>query len=259
MGKCPECGEFEFNACSDGLHCRNCGLVLDESPISTNSFISEGIKNRARIPELATAGTFTLNGRYVKEHWFLSTRQKNLFKAKKRLGMISSKLRLQKPVELDAYIIYKTAVEKEINVGRNSRVLLYSCVYASCIMHNVPKTSLEITAFTEIDKNKMLKLFRLLKNKLNLHLEPIDPIDLVGRFGSRLELKQTTISMAVQIITQLKETTVIAGKNPKSIVASALYIASKMNDDYRTQRDFANASGIIEVTLRARVKEMEKA
>lgn len=80
----------------------------------------------------------------------------------------------------------------------------------------------------------------------------------VQRFGSRLELKQSTITLAMEIITKLKGSAMMTGKHPKTIVASALYIASKMNDDYRTQRDFANAAGIIEVTLRQRSRELVK-
>ena len=136
---CPECGGFEMNSCSDGLYCRNCGLVIDEAQISSNPYIPKAVKNRANLPELATAGTMPPKGR-IQHQWFLTTRQKNLYRAKKRLDMISSKLKLPKPVEQDAYIIFKTAVEKEINIGRDNKTMLFGCVYASCIMHGIPKT-----------------------------------------------------------------------------------------------------------------------
>ncbi|MBR9675432.1 hypothetical protein GOV05_00295 [Candidatus Woesearchaeota archaeon] len=43
------------------------------------------------------------------------------------------------------------------------------------------------------------------------------------------------------------------------MVASALYLASKLNKDDRTQRDIANTTGVIEVTIRKRSKEIAKA
>ena len=257
MNKCPECGGFQLDLCHDGLHCRNCGLVIDEAPLEKNPYLTDGRKNQARIPQLATAGTSFKEGKYVKNHWFFTTRQKNLYKAKKKLGLIVSRLNLSKIVETDAYIIFKNAVEKNLNVGRNNTTILYACVYASCLMHEIPKTALEITAFTQTNKNKMLNSYKILISKLNLNVKTIDPTDFVQRFGTRLKLKQPTISLATQIIRKLKGTTIIAGKNPKTIVATALYIATKMNDDYRTQRDISNTIGIIEVTLRKRTREIE--
>lgn len=126
------------------------------------------------------------------------------------------------------------------------------------MMHDIPKTAFEMTAFTDICSSKMLKAYKMLKKKLNLSVQPIDPLDFVHRFGSRLNLEPAIISMASQIITKIKNTHIFGGKQPKTIVASALYLASQMNDDYRTQREFANATGVLEVTLRLRSKELSK-
>ena len=253
--KCNEAGGFLKSLLEYTESKKQLDINFD-SPIEEKLFkkiTQEGVKV---IPQLATAGVSFNEGKYVKDHWFLTTRQKNIYKAKKKLSLIASRLNLSKIIETDAYMIFKSAVEKNLNVGRDNDTMLYGCVYTSCLMHEIPKTALEITAFTQTDKNKMLKAYKILKSKLNLNFEPINPIDLVQRFGTRLELKQTTISIATQIINKLTGAPVIAGKNPKTIVATALYIATKMNDDYRTQRDISNTIGIIEVTLRKRTREI---
>ena len=48
------------------------------------------------------------------------------------------------------------------------------------------------------------------------------------------------------------------GKDPRGIAAAALYLACKIRDERCTQKDIAEAAGITEVTLRNRLKDLEK-
>ena len=256
MNRCPECGSFQIDERSAGLMCRNCGLIIDDAPLDRNGFIPESMKNNASLPGCETLSTMPVDGNIVKHEWLLTTQEKNIFKAKRKLELIASKHNLPKTAEDDAFMLFRRVVDAGLNIGRSNTEILYACVYASCIMHSIPKTALELTAFTGIDKTKMLSAFKQIKRELNLNLPQIDPVDFVQRFGSRLGLKQTTMSLASQIIVKLKKTAVMAGKQPKTIVASAIYIASKMNNDNRTQREVANATGVLEVTIRKRSREM---
>ena len=254
MVRCPECGGYEIDVCTDGIHCRNCGLVLDDSPIERNPFVETS--KISTVSKFGFSETMPVSGKIVKHHWMKSTREKNLYKAKRRLELVSSKVRLAPAVERDAFLLFKNAVDKNLNLGRDNASLMYACVYASCLMHNLPKTPLEVIAFSGVQKSKMLKSYRLIKTGLKLKFDLVDPTDLIHRFASRLELKQTTVTLAIKIIEKMKENNKTAGKQPKTIVASALYVASKVNGDSRTQREVANASGVIEVTIRKRSKEM---
>jgi transcription initiation factor TFIIB len=49
-----------------------------------------------------------------------------------------------------------------------------------------------------------------------------------------------------------------SGKDPKGIVAGALYLACKLNNKELTQKHIADVVGVTEVTLRSRFKEFEK-
>src|SRR3989338_8917160 len=174
--KCPECNGTSFD--SDGS-CRSCGLVSDDAPIESEY-------------STQSEGTLPVNGRIVKEFWCLSTRQKNLYRAQKLLNLASSRLMLPSLVEKDAYYLFRTAVEKDLNIGRDNFTLLYASIYAACIIHGIPKTPFEAIAFTEVSKSKMLNMYRELKERLNIAITPDDPTDFVHRFGSRLSLRQET-------------------------------------------------------------------
>ena len=256
--KCPDCGntQISYEEEQGEIVCTICGLVLEEKGVEKKPFISEAHKELAEQPFLAEAGGLKKNGRIIRSSWLLSTREKNYEQAKKRLDLLASKLRLPELVMTDANVIFKQAVQAGLNVGRDNLSLLYGSVYASCILHNVPKTPLEVTMYSEISKKKLMKAYRMIKNQLGLRLKTMDPADLVPRFGSRLGLKHETISKALEILGIIRENPLFVGKNPQTITASALYVAARTTNDDRTQRDIANATGVIEVTIRKRSKEI---
>ncbi len=96
----------------------------------------------------------------------------------------------------------------------------------------------------------------MLKKNLHLKTKPIDPQDLVHRFASKLYLKAKTISIVTEILNKIKGKGIQQGRYPETIVASALYLGTKLNDEYRTQREIANVAGVMEVTIRKRSKEI---
>ena len=258
MNKCPECGGYQLDHNPEGISCRNCGLILDDAPIDQTLFTPKSITNNAGYSGYDLEATMPQSGKLTSYSWLLSTKEKNTYNARRKLELIASRQRLPKVVEDEAYMIFRRAVDNGLNIGRSNTNLIYGAVYASCIIHGIPKTPLELIAYTEVNRNGMLNAYRFLKKKLNLDVPFVDPLDFVHRFGSRVKLKQSTISLASQIIIKLKKTNVLSGKHPKTIVASALYIASKMNNDHRSQREIANATGVLEVTIRKRSREISE-
>lgn len=176
-----------------------------------------------------------------------------------KIGLIASRLRLPKYAIQEAKMIFKLAVERDLTIGRDTNAITYACIYASCKIGNIPKTPLEVVAFTGTNKIKMLRAYKMLKKKLNLKTTPIDPQDLVHRFASKLHLKAKTISIVIDILNEIKGKRILQGRYPETIVASALYLSTKLNNDYRTQREIANVAGVMEVTIRKRSKEIAKA
>ena len=46
------------------------------------------------------------------------------------------------------------------------------------------------------------------------------------------------------------------GKSPTGVAAAAVYVASRLGNTARTQREVADISGVTEVTIRNRYKEI---
>lgn len=250
---CPECGSEKIVVSRQAgeMMCKDCGLILDDGIIETI-----GVSKNAEHPSLATAGTLVDKRFRVKSGWIHSTREKNIRSGMSKIAVIGSKLRLPEYVVKEARLLFKNAVEKDLTVGRDNVTMAYASVYTACIIGGIPKTPLEVVSFTSITKTKLLRSVKILRSKLGLNLNPVDPEDLIPRFASRLELQNTTTTKAVEIIQKARKKGIVAGRHPETIAAAAIYLATQQNKDKRTQRQVANTTGVLEVTIRKRSKEM---
>jgi transcription initiation factor TFIIB len=257
MEICPDCGSRNIGIIKEyEVICKECGLILEDSPFEINTFSKENKTSSASIPILAEAGGSFIDGKYVKNAWLYTTKEKNIKRGNEQIERIGARLKLTEVLVKEARIIYKLAIEKSLTKGRDNLSFIYASVYASCNIHCFPKTPLEIVAFTEMSQRKMLWAYRKLVQSLNLNVNVCNPVDLVPRFASKLQISQKTTSLAIEIVMKMRERNLTAGKSPSTIVATALYLASKLNGEQITQRMVANAVGVIEVTIRKRSREM---
>ena len=259
MSRCPECGsvDISWHSHTGESSCRNCGLILDESPFE-KPVVSEFVKSTAHYPSISHAGGLGMDGKIVKNSWIYSTREKNINQANIRINNIASQLKLPEYVIKEAKLIFKSAVDKGLNIGRDNSSFVYGSIYTACSMHCLPKTPLEIVAFTDMTEKRMMRAHRILVKELKLKVNICDPLDLIPRFASKIGLSQKSVTKAVNIVMRLKGSRYITGKNPKTIVAAALYLASKECKEKVPQRIVANAIGVLEITIRKRSHEIEE-
>jgi len=253
--KCPECGNSNIVNMHNELVCKDCGLILEDQPIE-QAQINDVQKEYAHQPYLATAESKIGDGKIFKALWLLSTREKNFRHGIEVIDIIASKFNLTQHVIQESRLIFKKALYTDTTIGRNNRSLIYASVYTACIIHSTPKTAREITLNSEINSTQLMKGYRTIRKKLEIITSPIDPIDLLPRFASKLELKQETISKATEILIKVKEQCILVGYKPESILAGAIYLAGIQSKDPRTQRQISYAIGLTEVTIRKITKEM---
>ncbi|HIP63507.1 MAG TPA: transcription initiation factor IIB, partial [Archaeoglobus profundus] len=61
---------------------------------------------------------------------------------------------------------------------------------------------------------------------------------------------------AIEIIKKAEEKELTSGRGPTGVAAAAIYIASILCGERRTQREVAEVAGVTEVTIRNRYKEL---
>jgi transcription initiation factor TFIIB len=257
MHTCPECGNKNITCHHGEIICRECGLVIEDSGIE-QPFISEAIQSQATHPHLTTAGTKGINGKIYKTTWMLSTREKNLQTALNKIEIITARLNIPNQTTKEAKLLFKESQYANIGVGRDNISVIYASVYIACNIQGIPKTPLELTAYTEINETQLMRTYKLIKKKLEITTKPIDPLDILPRFASKLELSPNTIATATEILIKAKETGIGTGKKPETLLAGAIYLACQQTGEERTQRQIANTIGVIEVSIRKISKDLFK-
>ena len=287
---CPDCNSTERVVDSQRAEvtCARCGLVLDESIMDRGpewrAFDHEQRDNRARTGAPATYAvsdkglTTDIDWKNVdakghrisdrnKAQWYRLRRwqkrnrisrtgERNLAIALGELHRISSNLGLQKPVREDASLIYRNAAKRNLVRGRSIEGVVATSVYIACRRFNIPRTLNEVSEASQVSKKQIAKNHRFLSRELNIKLKPTSPADYIPRFASKLGLSSEAESKAIEIVNNAMEDGLNSGKGPSGLAAAALYIASVLMGERKTQKSVADISGVTEVTIRNRYKEL---
>ncbi|NON61629.1 transcription initiation factor IIB family protein [Acidianus sp. RZ1] len=187
-----------------------------------------------------------------------TSEQRNLVKAMTVLERIANQLGLPKSVKEEASIIYRKALDKKLIKGRSIEEVMAASVYAACRKDKIPITIAEIVRTTSVNKKEIAKAYRLLLKENVTDVPASDPKYYVVKIASLLGLSGKTMSAALEIVDKAKNSGITSGKDPASIAAASIYIASSLNGERRSQREISEVSGVTQVTIRNRYREIAK-
>jgi transcription initiation factor TFIIB len=185
-----------------------------------------------------------------------SASERNLAAAFSELDRVASNMGLPRNVREAAAMVYRRAVEKNLIRGRSIEGVIAAAVYAACRQCGAPRTLDEIADSSRIDRKEIGRTYRFIARELTLKLMPTSPQDYTARFCSELGLNEDANSKALEIITQAEEKELTSGRGPTGVAAAAIYIASILCGERKTQKDVADIAGVTEVTIRNRYKEI---
>lgn len=288
--RCPECNSVHIVRDYDRgeLVCEACGLVLDEQFIDQGpewrAFDTEQGEKRART---GAPMTYTIHDKglsteigwknkdsygksiptrnraqlYRLRKWQRRIRvsnatERNLAFALSELDRMASGMGLPRNVRETAAMIYRKAVNKNLIRGRSIEGVVAASLYASCRQCNVPRTLDEIAAASRVGRKEIGRTYRFMTRELQLKLMPTSPQDYISRFCSELKLSGEVQSKSIEIIKSANDKELTSGRGPTGVAAAAIYIASILCNERRTQREVADIAGVTEVTIRNRYKEL---
>ncbi len=182
--------------------------------------------------------------------------ERNLAFALSELDRMASALGLPKSVRETAAVIYRKAIEKNLIRGRSIEGVVAAALYAACRQAGVPRTLDEIAQYSRVDRKEIGRTYRFIARELGLKLMPTSPADYVPRFCAALGLSGEVQRKAIEIIKKAEERELTSGRGPTGVAAAAIYIASILCGERRTQREVAEVAGVTEVTIRNRYKEL---
>lgn len=184
--------------------------------------------------------------------------ERNLVIALAELDRVASSLGLPENIKESAALLYRKAVKAELIRGRLIESVVSAVIYAICRMQGIPRTLDEISRASGIEKKEIGRAYRFLKAELDIDVPLTDPAQYVPKFAASLKLGGDVQKEAVKLIKKALRKGLISGRGPTGVAAAALYIASAMHGEKKTQKEVADVAGVTEVTIRNRYRELKK-
>jgi len=107
-------------------------------------------------------------------------------------------------------------------------------------------------------ENLALKCYFKLILSLKLPQIVSDPKNLIRAFCADLYIPDTIMIQAFQLVQLYTENCNISGLEPKGIAAASIYFACILQSFRRSQKEIAHLCNISELTLRSRLKTLQK-
>ncbi|NKE37815.1 transcription initiation factor IIB [Natronococcus sp. JC468] len=180
--------------------------------------------------------------------------ERNLQFALSEIDRMASALGVPRAVREVTSVIYRRALQEDLIRGRSIEGVATAALYAGCRQEGIPRSLEEVTEVSRIERIEVSRTYRYISNELGLELLPIDPKQYVPRFTSKLDLPQEVEAKAKEIIDETADP-LLSGRGPSGFAAAAIYAASLLCNEKRTQKEVANIAQVTEVTIRNRYQE----
>lgn len=287
--ECPECGG---HLATDPKHgevvCEDCGLVASEREIDFGpewrAFDSSERQGRARTGSPLTEslhdyGLSTVMGRETRDaqgrhltpdkrllmarmrrlhqrSTYRSGAARNLAAAITEIRRMASVMDMGQYVTEQAIRIYRRAASGDLIRGRSIDGIAAASLYASARINGLPSDPDVFARASHVDRRTLLRLHRILVHELDLKARPATPYDHVNRFASALTLPHEVAERARALLERADRTLVTSGRSPTGLAAAAIYIVAQRSPTPRTQRQVSEATGVTEVTIRHRARDL---
>jgi transcription initiation factor TFIIB len=185
--------------------------------------------------------------------------ERNLQFALSEIDRMSSALGVPRSVREVACVIYRRALKEDLIRGRSIEGVATSALYAACRNEGIPRSLSEVAAVSRVDRKEIGRTYRYVAQELGLEMKPVDPAKYVPRFCSGLGLNEEVQAKATEIIQVTTEKGLLSGKSPTGFAAAAIYAASLLCNEKKTQREVADVAQVTEVTIRNRYQEQIEA
>jgi transcription initiation factor TFIIB len=185
--------------------------------------------------------------------------ERNLQFALSEIDRMASALGVPRSVREVASVIYRRALNEDLIRGRSIEGVATSALYAACRQEGIPRSLDEVAEVSRVPQKEIGRTYRYISQELGLELKPVDPKQFVPRFASALGLSEEVQAKATEIIDVSAEQGLLSGKSPTGFAAAAIYAASLLCNEKKTQREVADVAQVTEVTIRNRYQEQIEA
>lgn len=196
--------------------------------------------------------------RYLNRKVRVNKQERKIVEALSNLNHVCAVLNLPDQVKETAAVILKK-IFYSLQPKRNDIpiTLMISIVFAAR-RHGIPIRVKQLLQEFGISEDRYWKLLAEVHMSIDVNEFKMytDPRAFIPSIVSNLRLSQKVYILSSKIIESLKKHGLTEGKDPAGIAAAAVYIASIILDEKKTQKDVAKAANVTEVTIRNRYRDI---
>jgi transcription initiation factor TFIIB len=189
---------------------------------------------------------------------FHKSGDRNFMKAFGQLDRLKEKLGLSDTIVEKAAYTYRKVQERGLVKGRTIDSMLAASLYSACREMETPRTIKDIAAKSNVNRKDIARSYRTLVFELGIRTPVVSPMKCIARVANKLGIKEKTKQQALSIMEEVVIKEISAGKEPMGLAATVLYASSLRNEEKIPQKDIAAASGVTEVTIRNRFKDLKR-
>ena len=194
-------------------------------------------------------------------------KERSLYKVFCQLYEISNKNNIPLKITEEAKGLYTIISSTKISRGDNRSGIIAACLYFSCKLNNVPRSSKEIASLFNIKNTVMTKgckkfqeilhMNKLYKDRL-INIKSIQPIDLIDRCCNYFKLENDIIIEIKDICNEITKSNLISENTPPSIAAACIYYIINKNNINICKKEIAEICNISDVTINKCFKKINE-
>lgn len=247
---CRYCGGARpLDACDGYYTCEDCGALV-ERIISTGAewrYFGGGAENagasrkdpsRCGMPfndlmpnssyNLTLAGGAGRDCRITKKYHMWNTsnyRERIMYHTFETMSVRAAHHGITSAVVEEAKALYKRVSDSKIIIRGDNRVgIIASCIYMSCKMHKVPRSTREVAKIFDIDHTLMTRGCKILLPFIDTHLDSCEPLDFVGRFASRLSMSCADQMQCKRVVATIEALGISTENTPPAVAAAGILL-----------------------------------
>jgi transcription initiation factor TFIIB len=284
--KCEECrGALLFSEDTGEQVCRICGTVSDlPNDLSSNlpTYVSSVTNSTSReyptstmmydlnLPTVIDIRNFDANGRRIQASHELNQLRRwnnytisgglgrsNQVKAMRDIDQIVRSVGLPASVTREACEIYLRRLKKGVVRSRSITSMAAAAVLVACNLVGATFPTEEIERLKKTPSGKFIRYYhKQLLREMNMRVTSVNPSRDVSRIAGKAGISGRVERKSLEVLSQVKDNSMLAGKRPASLAAAALYVASIEMGERANQMHLAFAAGVTPITLRKRSTEI---
>jgi transcription initiation factor TFIIB len=183
--------------------------------------------------------------------------EKNIAQAFSETTRIAIELSLSKIVVHRAADLWKIILKRRLSRGRSLRALSAAIVYTACRQCSAGITLNEIAEVSESDTRIVGRYCSILGRELK-QVIPLPRLEnYAPRILNELHADERLTDTVKRILSIAQKLGIASGKDPRGVSSAAIYLASRLLGQRRTQREISEVSGVTEMTIRKNCRALE--